>query len=66
VLQHALTFAIKRKIALAGDACFRPPIIIIFHDLYASKIRGAMGEIAPYHERGLVFSLLWPSLLSFV
>jgi hypothetical protein len=39
--QHALTFAIKKKIALAGDACSRPPIIIKFHDLHASGIRRA-------------------------
>jgi hypothetical protein len=36
---------------LASDACSRPPIVIKFHDLHASDIRGAMGEIASYHER---------------
>jgi hypothetical protein len=50
-LQHALASIIERKIVLAGDACFRPPIIIRYHNLHACKIRGAMGEIASYHER---------------
>jgi len=27
-LQHVLTFVIERNIALAGDACSRPPITI--------------------------------------
>jgi len=49
--QHALTFAIERKIALASDVCFKPPIIIKSHDLHASDIKGVMGEIASYHER---------------
>jgi hypothetical protein len=51
ILQHALAFAIKRKIALAGDACSRPPIIIKSHDLHACDIRRAMGETTSYHER---------------
>jgi hypothetical protein len=51
VLLRALTFAKKRKIVLASDACSRPPIIIRSHDLHASDIRGTMGEIAPYDER---------------
>jgi len=50
-LQHVLTFVIERKVALAGDACFRPPIIIRFHNLHESNIRGAIGEIISYHER---------------
>jgi hypothetical protein len=71
--QHALTFATKRKIVLAGDVCSRPPIIIRFHDLHVSDIRGAMGEIASYHKRFFIFfgflrvvcllAFLWPSLL---
>ncbi len=36
----ALAFAIKTKIALPSDGCFRPPIIIKFHDLHTSNIRG--------------------------
>jgi hypothetical protein len=40
VLQHALAFAIERKITLAGDAYSRPFMTIRSHDLYASKIRG--------------------------
>jgi hypothetical protein len=51
VLQHALVFAIERKIALPSDVCSRPPITIKFHDLHASDMKGAMGEIASYHER---------------
>ncbi len=51
VLQHVLTFVIKRKIVLEVDACFRPPIIIRSHDLHASNIRGDVGEIASYHEK---------------
>jgi hypothetical protein len=50
-LQHALAFAIERKIVLASDACFRPPITIKSHDLHAGDIRGAMGEIASSHLR---------------
>jgi hypothetical protein len=49
-LQHVLTSIIKKKIALVGDVCFRPPITIRFHDLHASDIRGVVGEIASYHE----------------
>ncbi len=49
--QHALTFAIERKIALASDVCFNTPIIIKSHDLHAGDIKGAMGEITSYHER---------------
>lgn len=49
VLQHALTS--KRKIALTGDACSEPPNIIRSHDLHASDIREAMGEIASYHKK---------------
>jgi len=51
VLQHVLTFAIEKKITLACDAFFRPPTTIKSHDLHASDIRGAMGEIASYHKR---------------
>jgi len=36
---------------LAGDACSRPPITIESHNLHASNIRRAMGEIVSYHER---------------
>jgi hypothetical protein len=49
--QRALTFAMKRKITLTSDACSRPPITIRFHNLHASDIRGAMGELVSYHER---------------
>jgi hypothetical protein len=34
---------------LVGDVCSRPPIIIRFHDLHVSDIKGAVGEIASYH-----------------
>ncbi len=36
---------------LAGDVCSKPPIIIKSHDLHASDIRRAMGEIIFYHEK---------------
>jgi hypothetical protein len=42
---------------LAGDVCSKPPITIRFHDLHASDIKGAMGEITSYHERG--YSTFW-------
>jgi hypothetical protein len=48
---RALAFAIERKNVLASDACSRPPIIIRFHDLHVGNIRGAVGEIASYHEK---------------
>jgi hypothetical protein len=50
VLQCVLAF-IERKIALESDVCFRPPIIIRSHDLHASDIRRAVGEITSYHKR---------------
>jgi hypothetical protein len=49
--QHVLAFAIENKIALVGNACFRPPIIIRFHDLHANNIIRVMGKIASYHEK---------------
>jgi hypothetical protein len=49
--QHALAFAIERKIVLVGDAYFRPPIIFKFHDLHVGNIRGVVGEIISYRER---------------
>ncbi len=33
---------------LAGDACFRPPIISRFNDFHVDDIRRAMGDIASY------------------
>ncbi len=51
VLQHVLTFTIDKKIVLANDAYSRPPNTIIFHHLHVGDIKGAMGEIASYHER---------------
>jgi len=54
-LQHALTFAIEKKIELVSDACFRTPITIKSHDLHACDIRGAVDEIASYHERDQLF-----------
>ncbi len=75
VFQHVLASTIKRNTALASDACSQPPITIRSHNLHASDIKEAMGEIASYHERGtssLSFSwfmwfvhllaFLWPSL----
>ncbi len=50
-LQHVLAFVIERKIALGCYAYSRPPIIIKSHHLHVGDIKGAMGEIASYHER---------------
>jgi hypothetical protein len=61
VLQHALDSTIERKITLASGACSRSPITIKSHNLHVGDIRGAVGEIASYHEK-LAFSLfLGPS-----
>ncbi len=49
--QHVLAFIIGRKIPLEGDACFRPPITIKFHNLHVNHIKGVVGEITTYHER---------------
>jgi hypothetical protein len=43
VLQHVLAFAIKKKIALVGDAYSKPLITIKFHDSHASDIRRVVG-----------------------
>jgi hypothetical protein len=51
VFQCALAFVVERKIVLTSDACSRPPIIIKFHNLHASDIKRAMGEITYYHKR---------------
>jgi hypothetical protein len=72
-LQHVLASAIKRKIALVSDACSKPPITIRSHDLHASNIRRAVGEIASYHKKDYfpffwfpqvvcLLAFLWPSL----
>ncbi len=39
-LQCALAFAIERKIALVGDVCSRPLIVIRSQDLNGGNIRG--------------------------
>jgi hypothetical protein len=49
--QHALAFTIERKITLASNVYSKPLIIIRCHDLHASDIRGAVGEIAFYRKR---------------
>jgi len=49
--QHVLTSAIERKIALAGDACSRPPTNTKPYDLHADDTRAVMGEIVSCHER---------------
>jgi hypothetical protein len=50
-LQHVLASIIERKIMLVGVACPKPPITIKSHNLHASNIRRAVGEIASYHKR---------------
>jgi len=44
-------FVIERKIVLARDVYFRPPIIIRSHNLHVGDIRGVKGEITSYHEK---------------
>jgi hypothetical protein len=44
------TYVRERKIALARNACSRPPIIIRSHDLHANNIKKVMGEITSYHH----------------
>jgi hypothetical protein len=51
ILECALTSTIKKKIALVGNVCSRPPIIFRYHDLHVGDIRRAMGEITSYHEK---------------
>ncbi len=75
-LQCVLASPIKRKIALGGDVCSRPPTIIISHDLYACDIKVVVGEIASYHKKDQLsphfwflqvvcfLTFFWPSLLS--
>jgi hypothetical protein len=58
-LQRALASAIEGKIALASDACSRPPITIKSHDLHVGYISKAMGEIVSYHERDYLFPSFW-------
>jgi hypothetical protein len=69
-LQHALAFTIKKKIALASDACSKPPIIIRSHNLHEGNIRGAVGDIASYQEPTSSLPLSWflpvVSLLAFL
>jgi hypothetical protein len=43
----------ERNIALAEDACSKPPITIRFHDLHASDIRRVVGGIISYHKGDL-------------
>ncbi len=47
----ALTFVIKRKVVLVGDACFKPCITIRSHNLHVGNIRGVMGEIWRSNEQ---------------
>ncbi len=42
-----------------------PPIIIRSHELHAGDIRGAVGEIASYHERDLLSPLVPVGCVSF-
>jgi hypothetical protein len=41
----------ERKIALAEDVYFRPPITIKCHDLHVGDIKKVVGEITSYHEK---------------
>jgi hypothetical protein len=51
IFQHVLASTIEKLIALVGDAYFRPPIIIRFHNLHAGDNRKVMGEITSSHKR---------------
>jgi len=57
----------EKNITLASNACSKPFIIIRFHDLHASNIKKAMGEIISYHERDWLspFFLVFASYVSF-
>ncbi len=66
VLQCALAFAIKRKIALAGDACSRPLITIRSHDLNVGNIRRLWVKWLPTTRRtSFLPSLVPTSYVSF-
>ncbi len=43
VLEHDLALAINKKIVLACDVYFKPPIIIRSHELHVGNIKRAMG-----------------------
>jgi hypothetical protein len=51
IFQLVLAFIIYKKIALASDACSRPPITIKYDDLHAGDIKRALGEIVSCHKR---------------
>jgi hypothetical protein len=51
MFQHVLASIIKKKIALASDACSRPPITIKYDDLHVGDIKRALGEIVSCHKR---------------
>jgi hypothetical protein len=51
VLQRALAFVIKRKIALVGNVCSKLPITFRYHDLHVGNIIRAMGEIVFFHDK---------------
>jgi len=38
MFQHALAFVIERKVVLTRDVCFKPLIVIRFHDLHVGDI----------------------------
>jgi hypothetical protein len=50
-LQHALAFAIEKKIVLVRDVYSRPLITIKSHNLHVDDIRGVAGEIVSYCKR---------------
>jgi len=51
MFQHVLASIIKKKIALASDACSTPPITIKYDDLHVGDIKRALGEIVSCHKR---------------
>jgi hypothetical protein len=57
--QHALAYAIERKIVFTGGAYSKPPIIIRSHDLHIGDIKGVVNEIISYHKRDQLFPFFW-------
>jgi len=58
VFQCALTFVVKRKIALASDVCFRPLVTIRSHNLHACDIEGLWVRQLPI-TKGIFYFLFF-------
>jgi hypothetical protein len=51
MFQHVLASIIKKKIALASDACSKLPITIKYDDLHACDIKRGLSEIVSCHKK---------------